>query len=68
MTPEEVHQVGLKQVAMLEEQMMVIAKKLGFSDLKTLNASIEKDPKLHAHSRQQILPIGRPEESVHAFN
>jgi uncharacterized protein (DUF885 family) len=55
MTPEEVHQVGLKQVAMLEGQMMEIAKKLGFSDLKTLNASIEKDPKLHAHSRQQIL-------------
>jgi uncharacterized protein (DUF885 family) len=55
MTPEEIHQLGLKQVAELEAQMMVIAKKLGYSDLKSLNAAIEQDPKLHAHSRQQIL-------------
>jgi len=55
MTPEEIHQLGLKQVAELEAQMMVIAKQLGFSDLKRFNAAIEKDPKLHAHSREQIL-------------
>jgi uncharacterized protein (DUF885 family) len=35
--------------------MMVIAKKLGYNDLKTLNAAIEKDPKLHGTSRKQIL-------------
>ena len=55
MTPEEIHQLGLKQVAELEAQMMVIVKQLGFSDLKSFNAAIEKDPKLHAHSREQIL-------------
>ena len=55
MTPEEIHQLGLKQVAEIEVQMMVIAKKLGYSDLKTLNADIEKDSKLHGQSRQQIL-------------
>lgn len=55
MTPEEVHQLGLKQVAEIEGKMMVIAKQLGYSDLKTLNAAIDKDPKLHGTSRQQIL-------------
>jgi uncharacterized protein (DUF885 family) len=55
MTPEEIHQLGLKQVGELETQMLVIAKKLGYNDLKSLNAAIEKDPKLYAHSREQIL-------------
>jgi uncharacterized protein (DUF885 family) len=55
MTPEEIHQLGLKQVAELESQMMVIAKQLGYNDLKSLNAAIEKDPKLHGTSRKQIL-------------
>ncbi|HVP50540.1 MAG TPA: DUF885 domain-containing protein [Terriglobales bacterium] len=59
LTPEEIHQLGLKQVADLEAQMLAIAQKLGYKDVKTLNADIEKDPKLHAHSRQQILDLYR---------
>jgi uncharacterized protein (DUF885 family) len=39
--------------------MMVIAKKQGFSDLKTFNAAIEKNPKLHYASREQILELYR---------
>ena len=58
-TPEEIHQIGLQQVAELERQMMVIAKKQGFSDLKSFNASIEKNPKLHYQSREQILELYR---------
>jgi len=59
LTPEEIHQLGLKQVAELEAQMLAIAQKLGYKDLKTLNADIEKNPKLRAHSRQQILDLYR---------
>jgi uncharacterized protein (DUF885 family) len=59
MTPEEIHQLGLQQVADIERQMLVVAKRLGFTDLKALNASMEKDPKLHAQSRQQILDLYR---------
>ncbi|MFZ3213730.1 MAG: DUF885 domain-containing protein, partial [Terriglobales bacterium] len=59
LTPEEIHQIGLKQVAEIEVQMLAIAQKLGYKDLKTFNADIEKDPKLHAHSRQQILDLYR---------
>ncbi|HEY2291135.1 MAG TPA: DUF885 domain-containing protein [Thermoanaerobaculia bacterium] len=55
LTPEQIHQLGLREVARIEGEMLQVAKKLGFSDLKSLNAAIEKDPKLHAHSRQQIL-------------
>jgi uncharacterized protein (DUF885 family) len=37
--------------------MRQVATKLGYSDLKSLNAAIEKDPKPHPHSRQQILDL-----------
>jgi uncharacterized protein (DUF885 family) len=57
LTPEEIHQLGLREVARIEGEMLVIAKKLGYSDLKSLNAAIEKNPKLHAQSRQQILDL-----------
>jgi uncharacterized protein (DUF885 family) len=57
LTPEAIHQLGLAQVADLERQMLVLAKQLGYSDLKTLNAAIEKDPKLRAQSRQRILDL-----------
>ncbi|HKW16197.1 MAG TPA: DUF885 family protein [Terriglobales bacterium] len=55
MTPEEIHQLGLKQVAQIEEEELAIAKKLGFSDLKTFRASVKANPKLFATSPDQIL-------------
>jgi hypothetical protein len=33
--------------------MKVIAGKLGYDDLKSFNAAIEKDPKRHAHSARK---------------
>ena len=59
LSPEEIHQLGLRQVTELEAQMLAIAQKLGYKDVKTLNADIERNPKLHAHSRQQILDLYR---------
>jgi uncharacterized protein (DUF885 family) len=57
LTPEEIHQLGLREVTRIEGEMLGVARKLGYSDLKSLNAAIEKDPKLHAQSRQQILDL-----------
>jgi uncharacterized protein (DUF885 family) len=57
MTPEQIHQLGLREVARIEGEMLQIAKKLGFNDLKSFNAAIAKNPDLHAHSRQQILDL-----------
>ncbi|MEP6801710.1 MAG: DUF885 family protein [Acidobacteriota bacterium] len=59
LTPEEIHRIGLAQVAEIEKQMQVIATKLGFADLKTFNASIEKDPKRHYQNREEILAAYR---------
>ncbi|HEV8581423.1 MAG TPA: DUF885 family protein [Thermoanaerobaculia bacterium] len=57
LTPEEIHQLGLREVTRIEGQMLEIAKKLGYQDLKSFNAAIEADPKLKAQSRQQILDL-----------
>ena len=35
MDPEQVHQIGLQEVARIEGEELAIAKKLGFSDLKS---------------------------------
>jgi uncharacterized protein (DUF885 family) len=55
--PEQIHQMGLKQVADIEAQMLAIAKSQGFSDLKSFNEHIRQDPKLHGTSGQQILDL-----------
>jgi uncharacterized protein (DUF885 family) len=57
--PEEIHQIGLREVARIEGEMLVIAKKLGFTDLKSFNAAIEKNPDLRAKSGQQLLDLYR---------
>ncbi|HVT05211.1 MAG TPA: DUF885 family protein [Thermoanaerobaculia bacterium] len=59
LSPETIHQIGIREVARIESEMLQIAHKLGFQDLKTLNASIEKNPELHAQSREQILDLYR---------
>jgi uncharacterized protein (DUF885 family) len=55
LTPEEIHQIGLREVARIEGEMLQIAKKLGHKDVKSFNAAIQNDPKLRAQSREHIL-------------
>jgi uncharacterized protein (DUF885 family) len=55
MQPEEIHQLGLREVARIEAEQTAIAKQLGFSDLKSFKDSLRKNPDVHAKSRQQIL-------------
>jgi len=57
MTPEEIHELGLAQVKLIEGRMLVVAKQLGFSDLPSFYASLNSNPKIHVHSRQEILDL-----------
>ncbi|HEY5676307.1 MAG TPA: DUF885 family protein, partial [Myxococcales bacterium] len=59
MSPEEIHQLGLREVARDRARMLEIAKKLGFADCKSLEASIRKNPALHPKSRQEMLDLYR---------
>src|SRR5262249_10530971 len=55
--PETIHQMGLKQIAEIEAQMLVLAHKLGFNDLASLNDHIKKDRSLYATSGEQVLDL-----------
>jgi len=59
LTPEEIHQIGLAQVKEIEGRMLGVANQLGYPDLKTFYASIKTNPKIHAHSREEILDLYR---------
>lgn len=59
MDPEAIHQLGLQEVARIENEQLAIAKKLGFTDLKTFRASIKNNPKLIPASGDQILETYR---------
>jgi uncharacterized protein (DUF885 family) len=55
MTPEQIHQLGLNEVTRIEAEQLEIAKRLGFSDLKSFKESLKTNAKLHPTSRQQII-------------
>jgi len=57
MTPDQIHQLGLKQVAEIDAQMQAVAHKLGFKDVASLNAHIRSDHSLYAASSQQVLGL-----------
>jgi uncharacterized protein (DUF885 family) len=57
LSPEEIHQIGLAQVKEIEARMLGVANQLGFKDIKSFSASLETNPKVHVHSRQEILDL-----------
>lgn len=59
LSPEEIHEIGLREVARIEGEMLTIAKSLGFSDLKSFNASLETNPEVAVASGEQILEAYR---------
>jgi uncharacterized protein (DUF885 family) len=55
LAPEEIHQLGLREITRIEGEMTSIAKKEGFADLASFRASIAKNPKYKPTSAEQIL-------------
>jgi len=55
MTADEIHQLGLREIDRIEAEMLVISKKLGFSDLASFRESLKNNPKYKASSAEQIL-------------
>jgi uncharacterized protein (DUF885 family) len=59
MTAEQIHQLGLSEVARIEGEMLAIAKQLGYADLRSFNAAIEANAELKAKSGEQIVGLYR---------
>jgi uncharacterized protein (DUF885 family) len=54
-SPEQIHQIGLAEVARIEGEMSAIASQLGYADLAALRKAVAHDRKFFASSREQIL-------------
>ncbi len=56
-TPVEIHDMGLRQVAEIEAEMLKVANSLGFKDLKSFNEHIRNNRELYGKSSQQIFDL-----------
>src|SRR5579871_4837665 len=45
MTPDEIHQLGLREIDRIETEMTAVAKRAGFADLSSFRASLKTNPK-----------------------
>jgi uncharacterized protein (DUF885 family) len=55
MTPDEIHELGLREITRIQAEMTAIAKKEGFADLAAFRASLKTNPKYIPTSSDQIL-------------
>jgi len=55
MSPDEIHELGLREIDRIEKEMNAIAKKEGFADLAAFRASLKANPKYIPTSSEQIL-------------
>jgi uncharacterized protein (DUF885 family) len=57
MSPEELHALGLKQVAQIDAEMLAIAKSQGYADIKSFNQHIHDSRQFYGTSGAQILGL-----------
>ena len=57
LTPEQIHAMGVKQVAAIEAGMLQLAESLGYHDLKSFNDRIRQDPSHYGKSGQEIFDL-----------
>ena len=54
-TPDEIHQLGLREIVRIQTEMLVIARKAGSADVASYRASLKTNPKYIPTSSEQIL-------------
>ncbi len=60
LTPEEVHQMGLREVERIRQEMMDIIKEIGFKgDFPLFLEYLRTDPQFYASSGEELLMIAR---------
>ncbi len=56
-TPDEIHEIGLKELHQTEAEMLELAHKFGFNDLASFNQHVKDDRKLYGTSGKQLLDL-----------
>jgi uncharacterized protein (DUF885 family) len=54
-TPEEIHQLGLREVARIRAEMEAVAKKAGFASREAMIADMRANPKYFAKSPEELM-------------
>ena len=55
LTPDQIHQIGLKEIDRIQGEMLAVAKKAGFNDLESFRASIKNNPQYRPKSAEVIV-------------
>ncbi|MGA8708047.1 MAG: DUF885 domain-containing protein [Steroidobacteraceae bacterium] len=55
MTPAQIHELGLREVARIEDEMLAIARSQGYDDRVSYRQALDRDPKYIPASAEQIL-------------
>jgi len=55
LTADQIHEIGLAEVARIEAAQAAIGKQLGFADFAAFKRHVRTDRKLYAKSREDIL-------------
>ena len=55
LTPDQIHQIGLKEMDRIGAEMLALARQQGFADVASFDASLKKNPKYIPTSAEQIL-------------
>ena len=63
LTPDQIHTLGLNEIARITAEMTVVAHKAGFADLAAFRASINSNPEVDPHLRgadsRRLSPLHR---------
>ena len=59
LSASQIHQIGLDEVKRDEAEMLAIAQKLGFADLKSFRASLKANPRLKGATAEALLDAYR---------
>jgi len=55
LSPAQIHEIGLKEVARIEGGMLAIAKSLGYADLASFRAALAKNPSIHPKDAAELV-------------
>jgi uncharacterized protein (DUF885 family) len=59
LTPEQIHQIGLREIERIEGEMLAIARKQGFADLASFRESLQTNAAYRPKSAEQIVEYFR---------
>jgi uncharacterized protein (DUF885 family) len=59
LTPEQIHEIGLKEIDRIQADMQAVARKEGFADLASFRAALESDARYKPASAEQIVDVFR---------